>query len=152
MWDKVQVASPFNDGWTRQFYKDQIQRAKKAMSLNLVTANNIGGEVVKDNETYIVKDNKQLNNLVVSSTLLKPAKETKGHSHIGQEEVYHFIRGDGEMTLGEETFEVSEGDVVLIPDGVFHKVSNTSKDFALYFVCVFDGKRYQSDDDIPLAD
>ena len=46
------------------------------------------------------------------------------------------------MTLGEETFSVAGSDVVLIPDGMFHKVKNTWK-HPLYFVCVFDGKRYE---------
>jgi len=32
--------------------------------------NNIDGEVVKDNETYILKDNTSLNNFVISSTTL----------------------------------------------------------------------------------
>mgnify|MGYP003155310006 FL=1 len=106
-----------------------------------VPVNNIGGEVVKDNETYLLRDNKLLKNLVVSSTLLLPGKETRGHSHDGQEEVYHFVYGYGEMTLGDETFPVAGGEIVLIPDGVFHKVKNTEK-YPLYFVCVFDGKRY----------
>tara|TARA_B110000914_G_scaffold56009_1_gene48636 strand:- start:83 stop:256 length:174 start_codon:yes stop_codon:yes gene_type:complete len=34
----------------------------------------VGGEVVKDNETYILKDNTSLKNLVLSSTDLKPPK------------------------------------------------------------------------------
>ena len=106
---------------------------------------NIGGEVVKDNETYLLKDNKTLNNLVVSSTLLRPDKETRGHSHEGQEEVYFFQSGKGEMTLGDETFSVSSGDMVLIPDGVFHKVKNTESFLSLYFVCVFDGRRKELD-------
>mgnify|MGYP003146806430 CR=1 FL=1 len=110
----------------------------------LHTQLDIGGEVIKNNETYILKDNKQLNNLVVSSTALHPGKETRGHSHKGQEEVYHFIKGHGEMTLSEETFNVTAGSVVLIPDGVFHKVKNTEKFLSLYFVCVFDGKRYDN--------
>ena len=38
------------------------------------TINDIGGEIVKDNETYLLKDNKTLNNLVLSSTLLNPCK------------------------------------------------------------------------------
>ena len=37
------------------------------MRLNI---HDIGGEVVKDNETYLLKDNKTLKNLVLSSTLL----------------------------------------------------------------------------------
>ena len=108
-----------------------------------VPTNNIGGEIVKDNETYLLRDNKLLKNLVVSSTLLLPGKETRGHSHDGQEEVYFFQYGYGEMTLGEETFPVAGGETVLIPDGAFHKVKNTDQSFPLYFVCVFDGKRYE---------
>ena len=100
----------------------------------------IGGEVVKDNETYVLKDNKSLNNLVLSSTALKPRQSTRGHSHPGQEEVYYFVSGVGDMELGEKRFSVQGGDVVLIPDGVFHRVHNTSAN-ELYFVCVFDGKR-----------
>ena len=34
------------------------------------TINDIGGEVVKDNETYLLNDNKTLDKLVLSSTLL----------------------------------------------------------------------------------
>ena len=101
----------------------------------------IGGKIVKDTEVYQLKDNNHLKNLVVSSTLLHPKQQTKGHKHKGQEEVYFFQYGYGEMTLGYDRFPVSGGQVVLIPDGVFHKVHNTEDD-PLYFVCVFDGKRY----------
>lgn len=102
---------------------------------------NIGGEVVKDNEIYILKDNKTLKNLVVSSTDLKPGQHTRGHKHEGQEEVYYFVSGTGTMELDDKTINVQGGDVVLIEDGVFHKVYNSSKSHTLYFVCVFDGKR-----------
>jgi mannose-6-phosphate isomerase-like protein (cupin superfamily) len=101
----------------------------------------IGGEIVKDNETYVLKDNKQLKNLVVSSTDLKPGMSTRGHTHAGQEEVYYFISGAGIMELDDKKFNVQGGDVVLIEDGVFHRVHNGSKSNPLYFVCVFDGKR-----------
>ena len=40
------------------------------------TINDIGGEIVKDNETYLLKDNKTLDKLVLSSTLLNPFKQT----------------------------------------------------------------------------
>ena len=99
----------------------------------------IGGEVIKDNEVYVVKDNKTLNNLVVSSTDLFAWKSTTGHRHAGQEEVYYFIRGNGRMELDDDTFEISAGDVVLIKDGVFHRVYAGSE--GCYFVCVFDGKK-----------
>lgn len=101
----------------------------------------IGGDVVKDNETYVLKDNKTLKNLVLSSTELKAGQSTRGHSHAGQEEVYYFISGVGEMELDDKRLAVRKGDVVLIEDGVFHRVHNKSNSHALYFVCVFDGKR-----------
>ena len=100
----------------------------------------IGGTVVKEDDRYLVKDNTELKNLIVSSTLLHPNKSTTGHSHSGQEEVHHFVYGQGTMILGESTFFVKPGDVVLVPDGMFHRVHNdTNHD--LYFVCVFQGQR-----------
>lgn len=100
----------------------------------------IGGEVVKEDDRYVVKDNTLLKNLIVSSTKLNPKKSTTGHRHAGQEEVYLFIKGEGQMELDHRIFDVKEGDVVLIEDNVFHKVHNTS-DFTLEFICVFDGRR-----------
>ena len=102
----------------------------------------IGGEVVKDDHRYIVKDNTELNNLVVSSTLLAAKKSTTGHRHAGQEEVYMFVSGSGQMELDHKMFDVTAGDTVLIQDNVFHKVHNNT-DFGLKFICVFDGKRNQ---------
>jgi len=66
--------------------------------------NDIGGVVVKDNETYKLKDNTLLNNLVVSSTDLKPYQSTNGHTHPGQEEVYYFVKGAGIETLPTAIF------------------------------------------------
>jgi oxalate decarboxylase/phosphoglucose isomerase-like protein (cupin superfamily) len=103
----------------------------------------IGGDVVKSNETYLLKDNRTLNNLVLSSTLLYRGQQTRGHRHEGQEEVYFFVQGWGEMIVGEEDsvpFPVRQGDIVLIPDGAFHRVINTG-DQHMLFNCVFQGKR-----------
>ena len=72
------------------------------------TINDIGGEVVKDNETYLLKDNKTLNNLVVSSTLLNPFKQTTGHNHSGQEGVYIFVSGSGYMIIDDDSFTVTQ--------------------------------------------
>ena len=101
---------------------------------------NVGGDIVKDNDIYQLRDNTTLKNLVLSSTLLHAGKQTTGHKHDGQEEVYFFVTGKGEMLIDEERFVVESGDIVLIEDGEFHRVYNTSPE-DLYFVCVFDGNR-----------
>ena len=100
----------------------------------------IGGVIAKQDERYVVKDNTTLKNLVVSSTFLEAKKSTSGHRHAGQEEVYYFVSGKGQMELDHKIFDVGPGDIVLIEDNVFHKVHNTG-DYGLYFVCVFDGRR-----------
>jgi len=107
---------------------------------NKVTIDDIKGVSIRDNETYQVQDNTSLKNLVLSKTVLHAKKETRGHSHPGQEEVYFFIRGEGMMQIDEEKFSVKEKDIILIPDGAFHKVYNKS-DTDLEFVCIFDGNR-----------
>jgi len=104
-----------------------------------VSINDIGGIIAKEDERYIVKDNTTLKNLVVSSTRLKSRKATSGHKHEGQEEIYYFIEGTGKMELDDVTIKVQPGDVVLIEDGVFHRVHAMHEE--LYFVCVFNGKR-----------
>ena len=99
----------------------------------------IGGDVIKDNEVYKLKDNTTLNNLVVSSTDMKPHQSTNGHTHAGQEEVYIFVQGSGTMYLDNVPGDVKRGDVVLIEDCVHHRVESNEE--GLYFVCVFDGNR-----------
>lgn len=105
-----------------------------------VKINDIGGEIIKDNSQYVLKDNNFGNNLILSSTMLRANEKTNGHKHEGQEEVYFFVRGKGTMTIDDETFPVDEGDVVCINDGEFHRVENTGH-LGLYFICVFDGGR-----------
>ena len=102
--------------------------------------NNKGWNVVKQDERYVVSDNDTLKKLITSITKLNAGYNTTGHSHKGQEEVYIFRFGAGEMEINEKRFKVSEGDIIFIKDGDFHRVYNTS-DELLEFVCVFDGKR-----------
>jgi mannose-6-phosphate isomerase-like protein (cupin superfamily) len=99
----------------------------------------IDGYVVKEDSRYLVRDNTSLKNLVVSSTKLNPNKETTGHKHDGQEEVYMFLEGSGRMWLDDDEMPVHANEIVLIEDGVFHKVA--AGDDGLYFVCVFQGER-----------
>ena len=106
-----------------------------------IKLNDQDSNILKQNETYTLVDNTLLNNLVVSKTILHPGKNTTGHNHPGQEEVYHFISGTGYIVVGDETINVEAGSIVLIPDAYFHKVWNTSEIEDLIFVCIFEGKR-----------
>ena len=65
----------------------------------MITVDDIGGKVIKDNEAYLLEDNTELKHLTVSKTTLHPDQNTRGHSHPGLEEVYHFISGTGTMSV-----------------------------------------------------
>lgn len=109
----------------------------------MLTFFNIEGNVVKQDQRYIVKDNTTLKHLILSSTVLFRNQSTSGHRHFDQEEIYFFIQGSGKMIVGEpsdEPFVVSANDIVLIPDGAYHRVFNDGE-MNLIFNCVFQGKR-----------
>ena len=97
-------------------------------------------EIVKSDDRYVVYDNNSLNNLVSSITILNPGKSTTGHSHVGQEEVYVFIRGIGKMQIDKKEYVVTPGDVIPVGDGSFHRVFNES-DQHLEFAAIFNGLR-----------
>lgn len=102
-----------------------------------VNTEDIGGEIIRDTHVYRVIDNKFLSNLTLSKTILHPWQETSGHSHSGLEEVYFFQSGNGRMQFDDEFIKVTTGDIVLIPEGAFHKVYNDDQNDDLTFVCVF---------------
>jgi mannose-6-phosphate isomerase-like protein (cupin superfamily) len=56
------------------------------------------------------------------------------HRHRVTEEIYHITSGKGIMTLGDEQFEVQEGDTVLISPGTPHKLHNNG-DLPLVLLC-----------------
>jgi len=95
-------------------------------------------EKIRSTDVYNVHDFQFLNKHVVSMTELHPGKETSGHAHAKEEEVYIFLEGSGEMQLGEEKFAVHKGDVVLIHGGKFHKVFNPKSSQDLKFFCIFE--------------
>ena len=117
---------------------------------------NVGGNIVYDNDTYEVKDNNFLIDTTLSSTKLYAGKETRGHRHNEQEEVYIFTKGSGKMVIDGEycskrELKVTEGDIVLVHKGCHHKVHNMPKfpdrkwkGTTLEFICILQGKRNEN--------
>lgn len=58
----------------------------------------------------------------LAEATLPPGGETAEHFHPRAEEIYFFTGGAGTMRLGEEELDVAEGDCVVIPPGVPHKL------------------------------
>ncbi len=93
-------------------------------------------KLVKSNDRYEVYD-LGMQRLVASMTVLHPHKETTGHAHSETEEIYFFLSGKGKIQVDDVTQDIKKNDLILIPDGCFHKVFNES-DGDLIFLCIFE--------------
>ena len=68
------------------------------------------------------------------------------HTNTVEHEQY-VLRGSARIGIGDETFEVRPGDVVLIPEGVVHNYENTGQE-PFEFLCIVPNK----DDKITIVD
>lgn len=96
------------------------------------------GKVIRQNEKYTVTDNNFLNNMTVSTTILKGGQQTNGHAHEGIDEVYYFFEAPinaAEMIVGDSKFPVGKFDIVFVPGGQFHKVINHDRNLPVEFIC-----------------
>jgi len=62
----------------------------------------------------------QSRRLTLGHTTVYATGSTTGHSHNDMEEVYYFVMGKGIMIVGEDEYEVEQGDALYVPPGVFH--------------------------------
>jgi len=85
---------------------------------------------------YVTKDGSEIRELMhpavhgnraqsLAEATVPPGAATALHRHRSSEEIYHFTRGSGVMTLGERELAVAAGDTVCIPPGTPHRVRNT---------------------------
>ena len=54
----------------------------------------------------------------------QPMAYVERHAHAVQEQVYHVIEGEGLMEIGAEKRVVRKHDVIFLPPGVEHAISN----------------------------
>ncbi len=97
--------------------------AKMKIPLNQFTRKAM---LVKKSDRYEVYD-LGLENLVISMTVLHKDKSTIGHFHNDAEEIYFFVKGEGEIQLDDKKEDVTDSDIVLIPRGISHRVFNKGK-------------------------
>jgi len=88
---------------------------------------------------YITRDGSEIRELMhpavqgnvaqsLAEATVPPGCSTLLHRHARTEEIYHFTRGRGSMTLGDERLDVQAGDTVCIPPGKAHCVDNTGSE------------------------
>jgi mannose-6-phosphate isomerase-like protein (cupin superfamily) len=58
-------------------------------------------------------------------SMYQPMAYVARHKHRVQEQVYHVLDGEGLMEIGNEKRVVRKHDVIFLPPGVEHAISNT---------------------------
>jgi mannose-6-phosphate isomerase-like protein (cupin superfamily) len=64
-------------------------------------------------------------NQSLAEAIVAAGQSTRLHRHDRSEEIYHITAGEGRMTLGADSFDVSVGDTIVIPPGTPHCIRNT---------------------------
>lgn len=68
---------------------------------------------------------------------------TTAHLHPVAEELYLITAGTGSMRLGDEVRDVREGDCIVIPPGVEHKLTNTGSGELKLLCCCAPAYRHE---------
>ena len=66
--------------------------------------------------------------------MMPGGQEENPHEHIGKEQVYVFTAGCGKMLLGDETYEVRDGDCAYIPPNTQHAFINDGDDWCQHLI------------------
>ena len=64
----------------------------------------------------------------------QPMAYVAPHTHKVQEQIYHVIEGEGSMDINGETNIVRRHDVIHIPPGIEHSITNTGLDNLVFIV------------------
>lgn len=89
-------------------------------------------------------------NQSLAEATVPAGRDTIEHYHRRTEEIYFFTRGSGRMRLGEDEFDVQEGDCVVIPPGERHKLwADAAGDLVLLCCCA---PAYSHEDTVLIED
>ena len=101
---------------------------------------------INDITAYITRDGSEIKELMhpevhgntsqsLAEAILQPGQQTRLHQHHQSEELYYVTMGKGQMTLGDEQFEVDAGDTVCIPPGTAHCIKSIGTE-TLHILCM----------------
>jgi mannose-6-phosphate isomerase-like protein (cupin superfamily) len=65
--------------------------------------------------------------LSLAEVTIGPGAGSLEHYHRHTEEVYYLLKGQAQLTVGDETRMVGAGDTIVIPPGTRHKIVNVGE-------------------------
>ncbi len=70
----------------------------------------------------------QGDHLFTGLNCFEPGQEHAPHVHEGQDKFYVIFEGQGIVTIGDQTEELTAGDAAFVPSGVLHSIRNPGPD------------------------
>lgn len=74
---------------------------------------------------------------------LQPGEDIGMEIHAGNDQFFRFDAGTGQVIVNETTYEVSDGDAVVVPAGANHNVINTSATEPLRLYTIYSPAHHQ---------
>jgi mannose-6-phosphate isomerase-like protein (cupin superfamily) len=68
---------------------------------------------------------------------LQPGEDIGMEDHDGHDQFFRFEAGVGKVVIGDDEYEVKDGDVTIIPSGARHNVINTSETETLKLYTIY---------------
>jgi quercetin dioxygenase-like cupin family protein len=75
-----------------------------------------------------------VDNISFSTENMEPGQKMRVHKHLYNDELIFIHKGEGSLTLDEQSIEVKTGTVIFVPRGMWHGLDNTGKE---HLVMVF---------------
>jgi mannose-6-phosphate isomerase-like protein (cupin superfamily) len=76
----------------------------------------------------ISKTNDGVNNISFCVEDMTVGRKMRVHKHLNNDELIFVHKGEGTLTLDEQTIQVKTGDVAFVPRGTWHGLDNTGKE------------------------
>ena len=87
-------------------------------------------------EVPIITDQTMATILLIDSN-----SRTTDLNHPQNDRIYYVVRGIGEVTIGEESMQIKEGKMILVPKGSSHKYTTTTDRLTLISINQIDDKK-----------
>lgn len=90
----------------------------------------------KNNSDFrrVLYTNEQIQLVLMS---LKPGEEIGLETHPENDQFFRFDAGNGKVVINSNTYEVTDGDAIIVPKGAEHNVINTSETEDLKFYTLY---------------
>jgi mannose-6-phosphate isomerase-like protein (cupin superfamily) len=76
----------------------------------------------------ISKVSDRVDNISFCTEKMEPGRKMRVHKHLYNDEVIFIHRGEGTLTLGNESIQVKTGTVAFVPRGNWHGLDNTGQE------------------------